>query len=51
MRDHLGNARQALKEDGTVLQETEYFAFGLPVMKTRNDATNKYPGRRSVLQW
>ena len=28
MRDHLGNVRQVLKEDGTVLQETEYYAFG-----------------------
>ncbi|CAG5003337.1 hypothetical protein DYBT9275_03130 [Dyadobacter sp. CECT 9275] len=41
-RDHLGNVRQVLKEDGTVLQETEYYAFGLPVTKTGNDVTNKY---------
>ncbi|WP_221391485.1 RHS repeat domain-containing protein [Dyadobacter sp. NIV53] len=36
------NVRMVLKEDGTVLQETEYYAFGLPILKTGNDAANKY---------
>jgi hypothetical protein len=33
LRDHLGNVRMVLKEDGSVLQETEYYAFGLPIVK------------------
>ncbi|WP_149240736.1 RHS repeat-associated core domain-containing protein [Dyadobacter sp. 32] len=42
IRDHLGNVRQVLKEDQQVLQETQYYAFGLPVVKDGNDAANKY---------
>lgn len=42
LRDHLGNVRMVLKEDGSVLQETEYYAFGLPVIRNGNDAVNKY---------
>lgn len=42
LKDHLGNVRTVLKEDGTVLQETEYYPFGLAVYKNGNDAQNKY---------
>ncbi len=40
LRDHLGNVRQVLKEDGNVLQETEYYPFGLAIPRTAG--TNKY---------
>ncbi|MCF0075667.1 RHS repeat-associated core domain-containing protein [Dyadobacter sp. CY261] len=42
LQDHLGNVRMVLKEDGTVLQETEYYAFGLPIIKNGNATSNKY---------
>lgn len=41
IRDHMGNVRQVLKEE-QVLQQTQYYAFGLPVVKDGNDAANKY---------
>lgn len=40
LKDHLGNVRQVINEAGTLLQETEYFPFGLAIEKT--PGTNKY---------
>lgn len=40
LKDHLGNVRQVINEAGTLLQETEYFPFGLQIPKTAG--TNKY---------
>lgn len=42
LRDHLGNVRMVIDEEGKVLQETEYYAFGLPVARGGTDAENKY---------
>ncbi|WP_345026717.1 polymorphic toxin type 10 domain-containing protein, partial [Ravibacter arvi] len=42
LKDHLGNVRAVINKEGTILQETEYFPFGLAVPKTGNDAVNKY---------
>ncbi|ADB38157.1 RHS repeat domain-containing protein [Spirosoma linguale] len=41
LRDHLGNVRSVLDEVGTVIQETEYYAFGLPIQRSGSDK-NKY---------
>lgn len=40
LKDHLGNTRQVINEAGTLLQETEYFPFGLEIPRTAG--TNKY---------
>ncbi|MGG7666997.1 RHS repeat domain-containing protein, partial [Dyadobacter sp. BHUBP1] len=40
LKDHLGNVRQVINEAGTLLQETEYFPFGLAIPRTAG--TNKY---------
>lgn len=40
LKDHLGNVRQVINEAGTLLQETEYFPFGLAI--PRIAGTNKY---------
>jgi RHS repeat-associated protein len=41
LRDHLGNVRSVMDENGNVIQETEYYAFGLPIQRTGSDK-NKY---------
>ena len=41
LKDHLSNVRQVINEAGTVLQETEYYAFGMPVIKN-GASNNKY---------
>ncbi|MCF0070785.1 RHS repeat-associated core domain-containing protein [Dyadobacter sp. CY261] len=41
LRDHLGNVRSVMDETGNVIQETEYYAFGLPIQRTGVDK-NKY---------
>ncbi|WP_221391968.1 RHS repeat domain-containing protein [Dyadobacter sp. NIV53] len=40
LKDHLGNTRQVINEAGTLLQETDYFPFGLEIPRTAG--TNKY---------
>ncbi|MDQ1086543.1 DUF6443 domain-containing protein [Siphonobacter sp. SORGH_AS_1065] len=40
LKDHLGNVRMVMNEGGTIIQETEYFAFGLSIAKTVGP--NKY---------
>ncbi|MDQ1087562.1 DUF6443 domain-containing protein [Siphonobacter sp. SORGH_AS_1065] len=40
LKDHLGNVRVVLDENGNKVQETEYFAFGLAIPKTIG--SNKY---------
>lgn len=40
LRDHLSNVRQVINEAGSLLQETEYYPFGLQIPKTAG--TNKY---------
>ncbi len=40
LKDHLGNTRQVVNETGTLLQETDYFPFGLAI--PRAAGTNKY---------
>ncbi|CAG5010775.1 hypothetical protein DYBT9275_04811 [Dyadobacter sp. CECT 9275] len=40
LRDHLGNTRMVMNEVGTIVQETEYFAFGLAIPRTVGK--NKY---------
>ncbi len=42
LKDHLGNVRMVIDGNGTILQETEYFAFGLAIPRSGNDAANKY---------
>ncbi|WP_345027101.1 RHS repeat-associated core domain-containing protein, partial [Ravibacter arvi] len=42
LKDHLGNVRAVINKEGTILQETEYFPFGLAVPRTGTDAVNKY---------
>lgn len=37
----LGNVRQVINESGTVLQETDYYTFGMPVIKN-GASNNKY---------
>lgn len=46
LRDHQGNVRSVLKEDGTILQETEYFPFGMAVTKTPASTTDSYEKNR-----
>ena len=41
LKDHLGSVRQVISETGTVLQETEYYPFGLPIVRN-GGAANKY---------
>lgn len=41
LRDHLGNVRSVMDENGNVIQETEYYTFGLPIQRTGSDK-NKY---------
>lgn len=41
-RDHLGNVRQVVDENKAVVQQTEYYAFGLAVAKQSDVTTNKY---------
>ena len=41
LKDHLGSVRQVISETGAVLQETEYYPFGLPVVRN-GGANNKY---------
>ncbi|PWJ53083.1 RHS repeat-associated protein [Dyadobacter jejuensis] len=49
LRDHLGNVRMVLNEDGSLLQETDYYPFGLEIdrnspvvgLNARNE-TNRY---------
>jgi hypothetical protein len=31
LKDHLGNTRMVMNETGTMVQETEYFPFGLAI--------------------
>lgn len=40
LKDHLGNIRQVMNESGTMVQETEYYPFGLAIPRTAG--TNKY---------
>ncbi len=40
LKDHLGNTRMVLNEGGTMVQETEYFPFGLAIPRTAG--SNKY---------
>ncbi|MGG7667006.1 RHS repeat domain-containing protein, partial [Dyadobacter sp. BHUBP1] len=40
LKDHLGNVRQVINESGMLLQEMEYFPFGLAIPRTVG--TNKY---------
>lgn len=40
LKDHLGNTRMVMNESGAIVQETEYFAFGLLIPRTVG--TNKY---------
>ncbi|SDL40554.1 DUF6443 domain-containing protein [Siphonobacter aquaeclarae] len=40
LKDHLGNVRVVINEGGSVVQETEYFPFGMPVVRTQG--ANKY---------
>jgi len=42
LKDHLGNVRAVINGEGAILQETEYFAFGLSIPRSGNDAVNKY---------
>lgn len=42
LKDHLGNVRMVLKEEGTVLQETEYYPFGLAIGRSGTDTQNKH---------
>jgi RHS repeat-associated protein len=40
LKDHLGNTGMVINESGTMVQETEYFPFGLAISKTAG--SNKY---------
>lgn len=42
LKDHLGNVRVVINGNGSILQETEYFPFGLSIPRSGNDAVNKY---------
>ncbi|RYD88561.1 MAG: hypothetical protein EOP50_18890, partial [Sphingobacteriales bacterium] len=41
-RDHLGNVRQVVSDNGAVVQQTEYYSFGLAVLRQGDVNTNKY---------
>lgn len=42
LKDHLGNVRLVFDEKGVVLQETDYYPFGLSIARSGTDAVNKY---------
>lgn len=42
LKDHLGNVRNVIDEKGTLIQETEYYPFGLQINKTPTDWTQGY---------
>src|SRR5690606_18591226 len=50
LKDHLGNTRILLKEDGSVLETSDYYPFGLQVTRTGQTVTSpenryKYNGK------
>ena len=45
LKDHLGSVRQVISETGTVLQETEYYPFGLAVNRTSGSNKYKFQGQ------
>ena len=51
-RDHLGNVRQVVSDNGAVVQQTEYYGFGLAVFRQGDVNTNKYlyNGKEQQLQ-
>lgn len=42
LKDHLGNVRMVLNEAGDIIQETEYFPFGMAIPTGGSAAVNKY---------
>lgn len=50
LKDHLGNVRTVINGEGAILQETEYFAFGLAIPRNGTDADNKYLYQRKEKQ-
>lgn len=45
LRDHLGNVRMVLDQNGNVVQETEYYAFGMTVDRTTGSNQYLYNGK------
>ena len=50
LKDHLGSVRQVISETGTVLQETEYYPFGLAVNRTSGNNNYRFLGREDQPQ-
>jgi hypothetical protein len=48
LKDHLGKTRMVMNEAGTMVQETEYFSFGLAIART--SGSNKYLYNGTELQ-
>jgi len=45
LKDHLGNTRMVMNEAGTMVQETEYFPFGLAIPKMAGNNKYLYNGK------
>ncbi len=42
LKDHLGNVRVVFDENGKIVQETDYYPFGLSIPRSGTDAVNRY---------
>ena len=47
LRDHQGNTRMVINEAGTMVQETEYFPFGLAIPRTAGSNKYKFLGKET----
>ena len=52
LKDHLGNTKVLIKEDGSILQASDYYPFGLEIYANRvtPNPDNKYKYNGKELQ-